>query len=56
MRLCAVNIIPSRQDIIHGITYDPNINLDAPKDSTHCIMLYTVQRQLDIGGFFEYSN
>ena len=55
MRLCSINIEPSMDDIVHGITYDPDINLDTPKDSTHCVMLYTIKRQLDINGFFEYS-
>ena len=55
MRLCSIEIIPSIDDIIHGITFDPNINLDTPKDSTHCVMVYTIQRQLDMKGFFDYS-
>ena len=55
MRLCSVEIMPSIDDIIHGITFDPNINLDTPKDSTHCVMVYTIQRQLDMKGFFNYS-
>jgi hypothetical protein len=55
MRLCSVEIMPSIDDIIHGITFDPNINLDTPKDSTHCVMVYTIQRQLDMKGFFDYS-
>lgn len=55
IRLCSIEISPSIDDIIHGITYDPNINLDTPKDSTHCVMVYTIQRQLDMNGFFDYS-
>jgi len=55
MRLCSVEIVPSIDDIVHGITFDPDINLDTPKDSTHCIMVYTIQRQLDMKGFFDYS-
>ena len=55
MRLCSINIKPSKEDIVHGITYDPNINLDTPKDSAHCVMLYTVQRQLDMTSFFDYA-
>jgi len=55
MRLCSVEIMPSIDDIIHGITFDPNINLDTPKDSTHCVMVYTIQRQLDMRGFFDYA-
>ena len=55
MRLCSIEIVPSIDDIIHGITFDPNINLDTPKDSTHCVMVYTIQRQLDMKGFFDYS-
>ena len=54
-RLCCVNVTPSKEDIIHGITYDPNINLDTPKDSAHCVMLHTVKKQLDMGGFFDYA-
>lgn len=55
MRLCSIEIMPSIDDIIHGITFDPNINLDTPKDSTHCVMVCTIQRQLDMKGFFNYS-
>ena len=55
MRLCSIEITPSIDDIIHGITYDPNINLDTPKDSTHCVMIYTMKRQLDMDGFFNYA-
>ena len=55
MRLCSINIKPTYEDIVHGITYDPNINLDTPKDCAHNVMLYTVQRQLDMSGFFSYA-
>lgn len=55
MRLCSINIQPTYEDIVHGITYDPNINLDTPKDCAHNVMLYTVQRQLDMSGFFNYA-
>jgi GTP-binding protein EngB required for normal cell division len=55
MRLCSVSIEPNLEDIVHGITFDPNINLDMPKDSTHCVMTYTIQRQLDMDGFFNYG-
>ena len=55
MRLCSINIKPTYEDIVHGITYDPNINLDTPKDCAHNVMLYTVQRQLDMSGFFNYA-
>ena len=55
MRLCSVSIEPNIEDIVHGITFDPNINLDMPKDSTHCVMTYTIQRQLDMDGFFNYG-
>ena len=54
-RLCCINVNPSTEDIRHGITYDPNINLDTPKDSAHCVMLHTVKQQLDMKGFFEYA-
>ena len=54
-RLCCINVNPSAEDIRHGITYDPNINLDTPKDSAHCVMLHTVKQQLDMKGFFEYA-
>lgn len=54
-RLCSIAVKPSIEDIIHGITYDPNINLDTPKDSAHCVMLHTVQQQLDMNVFFDYA-
>ena len=54
-RLCCIDVKPSKEDIIHGITYDPNINLDTPKDSAHCVMLHTVKQQLNMNGFFEYA-
>ena len=55
IRLCSIEITPSIEDIIHGITFDPNINIDNPKDSAHCVMIYTIQRQLDMDGFFNYA-
>lgn len=54
-RLCSISVKPSIEDIIHGITYDPNINLDTPKDSAHCVMLHTVKQQLDMNVFFDYA-
>jgi len=54
-RLCSIAVKPSVDDIIHGITYDPNINLDTPKDSAHCVMLHTVKQQLEMNVFFEYA-
>ena len=54
-RLCCIEVKPSKEDIIHGITYDPNINLDTPKDSAHCVMQHTVKQQLNMNGFFEYA-
>ncbi len=54
-RLCSVNVKPSKDDILHGITYDPNINLDTPKDSAHCVMVHTIQRQLRMYDFFDYT-
>ena len=54
-RLCCIDVKPSKEDIIHGITYDPNINLDTPKDSAHCVMQHTVKQQLNMSGFFEYA-
>ena len=54
-RLCCIEINPSADDIRHGITYDPNINLDTPKDSAHCVMLHTVKKQLDMTKFFDYA-
>lgn len=53
-RLWSIDIYPSEKDIIYGITSDPNINLDGPKDSIHFILVYTIQKQLHIGGFFNY--
>ena len=53
-RLWSVDICPSEKDIIYGITSDPNINLDGPKDSIHFILVYTIQKQLNIGTFFSY--
>ena len=54
-RLCCIEISPSPNDIRHGITYDPNINLDTPKDSAHCVMIHTVKKQLDMTKFFDYA-
>ena len=54
-RLCSISVTPSIDDIIHGITYDPNINLDAPKDSAHCVMIHTVKQQLNMNVFFDYA-
>jgi len=55
MRLCSINLIPNDADIKHGITADPNINLDVPKDSAHCVMVHTVQQQLNMSNFFDYT-
>tara|TARA_B100000513_G_scaffold195533_1_gene126428 strand:+ start:165 stop:3365 length:3201 start_codon:yes stop_codon:yes gene_type:complete len=54
-RLCCIEITPSPDDIRHGITYDPNINLDTPKDSAHCVMIHTVKKQLNMNKFFDYA-
>jgi len=54
-RLCSISVKPSMEDIIHGITYDPNINLDTPTDSAHCVMLHTVKQQLNMNLFFDYA-
>ena len=55
MRLCSIDLIPNDKDIKHGITADPNINLDVPKDSAHCVMVHTVQQQLEMANFFDYT-
>ena len=52
IRLCIIES-PSIEDIIHGITFDQNINIDNPKDSAHCVMIYTIQRQLDMDGHMQ---
>ena len=54
MRLFAVDVTPDKNDIIHGITSDPNINLDIPMDSAHCVMIHTVQQQLCMSKYFDY--
>ena len=54
-RLCCIEIRPSKEDVLHGITYDPNINLDTPKDSAHCVMIHTIKKQINMTGFFNYT-
>ena len=38
-----------------AVKKDPNINLDVPKDSAHCVMIHTVQQQLEMSNFFDYT-
>jgi GTP-binding protein EngB required for normal cell division len=54
-RLWSKSIDPQIEDISYAISSDPNINLDAPKDAAHSVMVHTIQHQLHMGDFFIYT-
>jgi energy-coupling factor transporter ATP-binding protein EcfA2 len=54
-RLWSVSLTPEYSSVIYSISSDPNINIDDPKSAVHSLMFHTVQEQLRMLDFFDYS-